>query len=414
MRLRIKHPHLDSSSALHNRTLLAISLAVSFSFVGIGMVVPVRVLYAQSHGASLAIIGAMASSFLLSNFLFQYPTGWLADQFGRKRMMVIGLAAQSVLSVLYLVITDPVTFVILRFFEGMVAASVLPSARALVAETVAPERQGEAYGIFSAFLNAGFLFGPALGGLFASTGYASAFIGSCLLRLVALLVVLALVPMDPRRHPEARARARAVSRRALLTLPLIGAYILVFGDSLYFGFDLTLMPLWMRHHLGAPVALIGLAYALWAMPNVLGSPLGGRVADRARRSTIILLLGLLQVPLYMGYGLASSILPVLIIFMIHGGVYALMQPSVDATLAAYSPPDARARAQSVYATVGLASAFIAANTLTTLYGINFRLPLFAMAGGFGLCVLVGGGCIRLAERRMPPAARSTDIAIAGQ
>ncbi len=413
MRL-IKHPRLGSSSVLHNRTLLAISLAVSVSFVGIGMVVPVRVLYAQSHGASLAIIGAMASSFLLSNFLFQYPTGWLADQFGRKRMMVIGLAAQSVLSVLYLVITDPVTFVVLRFFEGMVAASVIPSARALVAETVAPERQGEAYGIFGAFLNAGFLFGPALGGLFASTGYASAFIGSCLLRIAALLVVLALVPMDPRRHAEARARARAVSRRALLTLPLIGSYILAFGDNLYFGFDLTLMPLWMRHHLGAPVALIGLAYALWAVPNVLGSPLGGRVADRARRSTIILLLGLLQVPLYVGYGLASSILPVLIIFTVHGGVYALMQPSVDANLAAYSPPDARARIQSVYATVGLASGFISANTLTVLYGLNFRLPLFAMAAGFGLCVLVGGICVRFSERRLPPATGSTDIAIAGQ
>ena len=410
----IKHPRLGSSSVLHNRTVLAISLSVSVSFVGIGMVVPVRVLYAQSRGASLAIIGAMASSFLLSNFVFQYPSGWLADQFGRKRMMVVGLAAQSVLSVLYLVITDPVTFVILRFFEGMVAASVIPSARALVAETVAPERQGEAYGIFGAFLNAGFLFGPALGGLFASTGYASAFIGSCLLRIAALLVVLALVPMDPRRHAEARARARAVSRRALLTLPLIGSYILAFGDNLYFGFDLTLMPLWMRHHLGAPVALIGLAYALWAVPNVLGSPLGGRVADRARRSTIILLLGLLQVPLYVGYGLASSILPVLIIFTVHGGVYALMQPSVDANLAAYSPPDARARTQSVYATVGLASGFISANTLTVLYGLNFRLPLFAMAAGFGLCVLVGGICVRFSERRLPPATGSTDIAIAGQ
>jgi len=77
----IKHPRLGSSSVLHNRTVLAISLSVSVSFVGIGMVVPVRVLYAQSHGASLAIIGAMASSFLLSSFLFQYPTGWLV-QFG--------------------------------------------------------------------------------------------------------------------------------------------------------------------------------------------------------------------------------------------------------------------------------------------------------------------------------------------
>jgi hypothetical protein len=33
---------------------------VAISFIGIGMVLPVRVLYAQAHGASLAIIGAMA------------------------------------------------------------------------------------------------------------------------------------------------------------------------------------------------------------------------------------------------------------------------------------------------------------------------------------------------------------------
>ena len=54
-------------SLYRNRTLLAISASVGMSMLGIGMVVPVRVLYAQSHGASLAIIGAMASAFLFSD-----------------------------------------------------------------------------------------------------------------------------------------------------------------------------------------------------------------------------------------------------------------------------------------------------------------------------------------------------------
>jgi len=70
------------------------------------MIVPVRVLYAQSHGASLAIIGAMASAYLISNFLFQYPFGWLADRWGRKQVMVIGLVAQATLSLAYLLISD--------------------------------------------------------------------------------------------------------------------------------------------------------------------------------------------------------------------------------------------------------------------------------------------------------------------
>jgi len=65
---------------LRNRTLLAISFTVCAAYVGTGMVGPVRVLYAQSHGASLEIIGAMASAFLISNFVFQYPVVLLSDR----------------------------------------------------------------------------------------------------------------------------------------------------------------------------------------------------------------------------------------------------------------------------------------------------------------------------------------------
>src|SRR3984893_402147 len=103
---------------LRNRTLLAVSLAVCAAFTGIGMVVPVRILYAQSRGASLTIIGAMASAYLISNFMFQYPSGWLADRWGRKPVMLIGLFIQVVLSLAYLLVSDPVLFVGLRFIEG--------------------------------------------------------------------------------------------------------------------------------------------------------------------------------------------------------------------------------------------------------------------------------------------------------
>ena len=40
---------------------------------------------------------------------------------------------------------------------------MLPSARALIADTIAPEKRGEAYGVFSAFFNAGLLLGPGIG-----------------------------------------------------------------------------------------------------------------------------------------------------------------------------------------------------------------------------------------------------------
>src|SRR5437588_8814056 len=125
---------------LRNRTLIAISLTVGAAFIGIGMVGPVRVLFAQSHGASLAIIGAMASAYLVSNFVFQYPSGWLADRWGRKQVMVLGLFVQALLSLLYLLIADPILFIALRFVEGMAAAAILPSARAMVIDVVPAEK----------------------------------------------------------------------------------------------------------------------------------------------------------------------------------------------------------------------------------------------------------------------------------
>lgn len=382
-----------------NRPFLAVSLAVGTTFAGIGMVAPVRVLYAQSRGASLAIIAAMASAFLFSNFAFQYPSGWIADRWGRKRIMVAGLLVQSAISASYLLVSDPLLFILLRVGEGIGSASLLPPARAVIADTVPERGRGEAYGVFSAFFNGGFLLGPAIGGLLAATGYSSAFVASSGVRLLALAVVLALVPGGERARPADEERRAPGAGARLLTLPLLAAYVLSAGDALYLGFDLTLLPLWMRHHLGAPIAGIGFAFALWAIPNMIIAPLGGRVADRTRRSGLILIFGLAQVPIYAVYGLLTWYVPLLVLSTLHGAVYAMVQPAVDAHLAASSPPEARARVQSIYMGVGMASAFVGANTLPLLYTLNFRLPIFTVGAVFGVCIAIGGGLVRLSEQR---------------
>jgi MFS family permease len=385
---------------LRNRTLLAVSLAICVSYTGIGMIGPVLVLYSQSRGASLAIISAMASAYLIANFAFQYPGGWLADRWGRKRILVISLIAQMLLSLGYLLIANPWWFVVLRFAEG-IAAATLPAARALVADAVPTENQGEAYGVFSAFFNAGFLLGPALGGLLASTGYASAFIGAAVFHLAAVPIVITMIHTRGRSNPEVqtRERAKAAPWWVFFTLPLVGAYIFMFGNYLYIGFDLTLMPIWMHYHLGASVVIIGLTYTTWAIPNIILSPIGGRIADRVRHSLLILVFGLAQVPLYLAYGLINTAWPVVVLFAVHGVFFALAQPAVDAHVALSSPVEARAQVQGLYSTAGLIGAFVGVGLLSALYALNFRLPFFAMAVIFGVCVIIGGLMIRVAESR---------------
>ncbi len=201
---------ISNSIMLQNRTLLAVSLSVCTAYTGIGMVVPVRVLYAQAHGASLAIISAMASAYLVSNFLAQYPVGWLADRWGRKPLILIGLVAQAVISLAYLLFTDPLVFVFLRIVEGIAGAAVLLPARALIADTVPIEKRGEAYGVYNSFFNAAFLLGPALGGLLAASGYTTVFIGAVIFRLIAVPFVITMIHTEGRPGATTRERAAEV------------------------------------------------------------------------------------------------------------------------------------------------------------------------------------------------------------
>jgi MFS family permease len=384
---------------LRNRVLLAVSFAVFAAYVGTDMVVPVRVLYAAEQGASLALIGAMATAFLVSNFIFQYPAGWLADRWGRKPLMVAGLVAQAVISLAYIFVPDPVAFVVLRLIEGMANATMLPTARALIADSVPPEKRGEAYGVFNAFFNASLLLGPGIGTGLAIFGYQVVFVAAVVARLVAVVVVVAVIKGASRHNGDEQESRRRVRVRELFSLPLVGAYIFVFGDYMYIGFDLTIFPLWMQNDLGASVQLIGLTYILWGVPTTLLSPLGGRLADRTRRSRLMLTFGVAQVPFYFVFGMLDTAWPVAVLSLLFGSLYALMQPAIDAHVAAHSPEDVRGRVQGVYSSIGLAGAFTGANGLTWLYEVDFRLPLFGLGVAFGVCVLVGGLLVRLSESR---------------
>lgn len=382
-----------------DKMLLAVSFAVFAAYVGNSMVVPVRVLYAEEQGASLAIIGAMATAFLVSNFLFQFPMGWIADHWGRKRLMLAGLLVQAVISLLYLLFADPVAFVGLRFIEGIASATMLSPARAMIADIVGPAKRGQAYGVFNSFFNASWVLGPGIGSLLAWINYESVFVAAFATRIIAYVVVFLVLHETVRSRAERGVPKRRVGAGELFSLPLIGAYIMVFGDYLYLGFDQTLFPIWMQNNLGASVPLIGLTYMVWGGPPTLLSPLGGRLADRMRRSTMLLVFGLAQVPIYVAYGFLDVAWPILVLGLLHSSVYALMQPALDAHLASASAEDARARIQGIFSSVGLASAFVGANGLTLLYEIDFRLPLFTLAVVFGVCALVGGLIIRRSEAR---------------
>lgn len=173
--------------------MLMLILVVGISFMGLGFIMPLRALYGRELGASSVEIALMTSVFLLAGFVASPPMGWLADRFGYRRILWVGLLVHALLMLAYIPVQHPLLLIGLRGLEGIASASVLPPARAL-ANVIAPRsRQGEALGVLSAAQAASILLGPVAGSLLASqVGYTPSFLvasGSLVLAIAATLLL---------------------------------------------------------------------------------------------------------------------------------------------------------------------------------------------------------------------------------
>lgn len=106
--------------------------------------------------------------FLLSSAAFLLPFGRLADQFGRKKIFLMGmilLAASSLACALATSLTALIGFRVLQGFSG---AMIFSNSMAILTSVVPPESRGKALGLNAAATYIGLSCGPVLGGLITS------------------------------------------------------------------------------------------------------------------------------------------------------------------------------------------------------------------------------------------------------
>src|SRR5947209_16694524 len=182
-----------------------ICLGTFVELVGVGAIVPIRTIYARNHGATAAEIGLLGAGFLLGQFLFQYPGGWASDKWGRKPLLVAGVAIAGLISFLFLLNDAPWYFIALRFIEGAAGGAIAPAANAYVMDSVPARERGAAFGWLGSAFSAGFMMGPAIGGLMVDAfGYASPFIfGGITPLVVALYLIRKMTNRKPGEKPAA-------------------------------------------------------------------------------------------------------------------------------------------------------------------------------------------------------------------
>ena len=90
--------------------------------------------------------------------------GSLGDQFGRRRLFVIGLVAFGATSILCALAPSEEFLIGARALQGVAGALLVPGSLAIVAATFSGEERGKAVGTWTAWTGIATVFGPAGGG----------------------------------------------------------------------------------------------------------------------------------------------------------------------------------------------------------------------------------------------------------
>ena len=159
---------------------------------------PVLPLFSQAIGANDTVIGLVAAVSPLAGILFSFPVGVLSDYIGRKRLLITSGVVFLSAPLLYLILTDPLWLIPVRFFHGTATAILGPVISAVIAERF-PEKKGAMLGQYSSATLIGRTVAPLTGGVIISSFLM--YPGLVPYRMVYATAALAVCPR-PYHHPH--------------------------------------------------------------------------------------------------------------------------------------------------------------------------------------------------------------------
>lgn len=175
---------------MNTRKALPILFLVMFLvMVGFGIIIPVIPFYAEEIGATPTQLGLLMAVYSLMQLLFAPMWGRISDRIGRKPVIMIGILGLSISFFLMAISTELWMLFAARIIGGLLSSANMPTVMAYVADITSEEDRGKGMGIIGASVGLGFIFGPAIGGVFSQSSLNTPFYLAGATSLLTFLLV---------------------------------------------------------------------------------------------------------------------------------------------------------------------------------------------------------------------------------
>ena len=232
----------------------------------------------ENIGLTLLNLGILLALYDISEVFLKPVFGALSDRIGAKPVIVGGLVAFAVLSLIGLWGAEPLMLGLARLGQGAAASAFSPASSAMVARLAGGKNAGKYFGRYGSWKSLGYVIGPLLGaGLILAGGFALLFAALAVLAAATAVWVLVsaphLEPLPRQRYTVLDLARQLTERRFLIPTLVLAASTAALGAAVGF-----LPALATRYGLDAVAGTA--AVSVLAIASVITQPWIGGMRDR--------------------------------------------------------------------------------------------------------------------------------------
>ena len=387
---------LSLTSALVFSSPLYISVfLMRFSF---GLVLFTIPIYLPRREFSNFVVGMVAAAYPVAETIFGPFVGVLADRYGRRRWVYVGLAISTVALSAFTLSRQFSYLLVVHAIQGIAASMVVVSSLTMVTDISSVSTRGREMGIYDFANLGGYVLGIFSAGVLLRTGNMTApfYFGSALAALGAIFAYFKLKATRPSTgsilSPLKTIRLLLGDRRAAAMFPIWLSVTTFIGMALTFGPREGPSPVITSALLGGVILVLAFT-----------QPFFGHLSDKYGRERLMMLgmlslVGLFVSVILMLRGRLSFdyALPFLVAFGVGSFAFA---PAALATLGDFAPRTGRGTTMGMYSVVislGTIIGPLLGGYLLDRYGISslFYAGLMIIILALALAIIITGPSFR--------------------
>ena len=208
---------------------LVIVMTLFIDAIGYGIIILLLPYYTQTFHAGSAALGVLVASFALMQFLFSPVLGRLSDNVGRKPVLLISVLVSTLSYVIFGFANSFLLLLLSRIIAGIATETAV--AQAYIADITTEKDRASGIGKVTAAHGAGFIIGPAIGGILSVYGFWAPGFAAAFLTLINLLFVIFFLP-ETNRNKRLNKTTNSKNRFTNKTLdavkkPVIGSVLVL-------------------------------------------------------------------------------------------------------------------------------------------------------------------------------------------